>query len=204
MGWFRSRLRRPDWLGEVQGLTVLVGAVAVAVSVVRVAASTIGDAGVPVDLRARSLDGVVGDHPEAGGVTVDADGAVEAVIGHPSGQQVLLSVLTWLPTVVLVVAVLALLFRILRDARSGDPFTARTVRRLRVLAVVTMVGGEVATITESLCGMALVGTVLPKTGGAYGVLTLPFGWVFAGFALLAVGELIRRGRALREELAEVI
>ena len=62
------------------------------------------------------------------------------------------------------VAVLALLFRTLRDARRGDPFTARTVRRLRILAVVALVGGEVVAITESLGGMALVGTVLPRDG----------------------------------------
>jgi hypothetical protein len=199
-----KRLRKADWLGELQGLTALFGVVAVVGSAVRVAMPTIGDAGVPVELRARSLDGLTGRHPEAGGVVVDADGTVEAVIDNPSGHQVLLSVLTWMPTVVLVVVMLALLFRILRDARRGDPFTARTVRRLRILAVVSIVGGEAAAITESLCGMSLVGTVLPKMGGSYGVLTLPFGWLFAGIAFLAVGELIRRGRAMRDELAEVI
>lgn len=198
------RLRRPDWLRELQGLTVLVGVVAVVGSAVRVGMPTLGDAGVPVDLRARSLDGLTGRHPEVSGVTIEADGTVEAVIGNPSGHQVLLSVLTWMPTVVLVIAVLALLFRILRDARRGDPFTTRTVRRLRILAVVSIVGGEVAAITESLCGMSLVGTVLPGSGGLYGVLTLPFGWLFAGIAFLAIAELIRRGRALRDELAEVI
>lgn len=204
MGWFGSRLRRPDWLGELQGLAVVVGVVAVVGSVIGVATVAAGDAGVPVELRARSLDGLVGGHPEAGGVTVDADGTVEAVIAGPSGHQVLLWLLTWLPTVVLVVAVLALLFRILRDARRSDPFTARTVRRLRVLAVVAVVGGEAAAITESLCGMSLVGTVLPAAGGLYGTLVLPFGWVFACFGFLAVGELIRRGVALRDELAEVV
>lgn len=196
--------RRPDWLGELQGLTVLVGVVAVVGSAVRVAVPVFGDAGVPVELRARSLDGLPGGHPEVGGVTVDADGAVEAVVGDPSGRQVLLSVLTWMPTVVLVVAVLALLFLVLRDARTGDPFTARTVRRLRILAGVSIVGGEAAAITEGLCGMGLVGTVVPAADGLYGMLYLPVGWLFAGFAFLAVAELIRRGRALREELAGVV
>ena len=199
-----GRLRRADWLGELQGLTVLFGVVAVIGSAVRIGMPTVGDAGVPVELRARSLDGLTGRHPEVSGVTVDGDGTVEAVIDNPSGHQVVLSVLTWMPTVVLVVVMLTLLFRILRDARSGDPFTARTVRRLRILAVVAVVGGEAAAITELVCGMSLVGTVLPEAGGLYGVLDLPFGWLFAGIAFLAIGELIRRGRAMRDELAEVI
>jgi hypothetical protein len=198
-----GRLRKPDWLRELQGLTALLMAVAVVVSVVRVAMMAFGDDPVPVGLQARDVDGLVGDHPEAGGATVAADGAVEASVADPSGHQVLLSTLTWLPTVVLVVAVLALLFRALRDARRADPFTARTVRRLRILAVVALVGGEVVAITEAFSGMALVGTVLPS-GGFHGVLWLPFGWLFAGIGFLALAELIRRGRAMREELAEVI
>lgn len=199
-----GRFSRPDWLGELQGLTVLVGAVVVVGSAVQLALAAFGDAGVPVDLPARSLDGVTGVHPEAGGVTVAGDSTVEAVVADPSGRQVLLWTLTWLPTVVLVVAMLALLVRILRDARRDDPFTARTVRRLRVLAVVALAGGEVVVITEMLCGLALVGTVLPRTGGSYWSLTLPLGWVFAGFVFLALGEMVRRGLALREELDGVV
>lgn len=199
-----GRLSKPDWLGELQGLTVLVGAVAVVGSVAQLAVTAFGDAGVPVDLPARSLDGVAGAHPEAGGVTVATDGTVEAVVSDPSVRQVLLSTLTWLPTVVLVVAVLALLVRILRDARSGDPFTARTVRRLRVLAAVALAGGVVVAVVESLCATALVATVLPSAGGTYWSLTLPVGWVFAGFAFLALGELVRRGLALREDLDGVV
>jgi hypothetical protein len=199
-----GRLRRPDWLRELQGLTVLFGVVAVVGSAVRIGPVVFGDAGVPVELWARSLDGVAGRQPEAGGVTIEGDSVVEAVITDPSGYQLLLSILTWLPTVVLVVAILALLFQIIRDARGGDPFTTRTVRRFRILAVVALVGGEAVAITESLCGMSLVHTVLPEPGGVYGTLSLPFGWVFAAFGFLALGELIRRGSALRDELAEVI
>ena len=198
-----ERLRRPDWLWELQGLSVLVGVFAVAGAAVRIIPPVLGSAGVPVDLWARSVDGLAGARPEAG-VTVESDGTVEAVITDPTGTQVLLSILTWLPTVVMVIALVTLVFRLLRDARRNDPFTRRTVRRLRVLAVVALAGGEVAAITEALCGMELVNSVLPKDGAPYGVLTLPFGWVFLGFAFLAIGELIRRGRALRDELAEVI
>lgn len=195
-----GRLRRPDWLAELQGLTLLLMVVAVVVTAVRVVMVTLGDDAVPVELRARDL----GADLSVGGATVGPDGAVEAYVSDPSGRQILLSALTWIPTVVLVVAVLALLFRAIRDARSGDPFTARMVRRLRILAVVALVGGEAVAITEALSGMSLVGTVLPEPGTFHGVLTLPIGWVFAGFGFLALGELIRRGRALRDELAEVI
>ncbi len=195
-----GRLRRPDWLAELQGLTLLLMVVAVVVSAVRVAMVTFGDDAVPVELQARDF----GADLSVGGATVAPDGAVEAYVSDPSGHQILLSALTWIPTVVLVVAVLALLFRAIRDARGGDPFTTRMVRRLRILAVVALVGGEVVAITEAFSGMSLVGTVLPEPGAFHGVLTLPIGWVFAGFGFLALGELIRRGRALREELAEVI
>ncbi|GAA0946744.1 DUF2975 domain-containing protein [Virgisporangium aurantiacum] len=195
------RLRRPDWLAELQGLTLLLMVVAVVVSAVRVVMVTFGDDAVPVELQARDLGA---DDLSVGGATVGPDGAVEAYVSDPSGHQMLLSALTWIPTVVLVVAVLALLFRAIRDARSGDPFTTRMVRRLRILAVVALVGGEVVALTEAFSGMSLVGTVLPEPGAFHGVLTLPIGWVFAGFGFLALGELIRRGRALREELAEVI
>jgi hypothetical protein len=198
------RLRRPDWLGELQGLTLLLMVVAVVVSAVRVAMVATGDEAVPVELRARDLGADLGADLSVGGATVGPDGAVEAYVSEPSGHQMLLSTLTWIPTVVLVVAVLALLFRAIRDARGGDPFTMRMVRRLRILAVVALVGGEAVAVTEALSGMSLVATVLPGPGGFHGVLTLPMGWVFAGFGFLALGELIRRGRALREELAEVI
>jgi hypothetical protein len=197
-------LSKPDWLGELQGITVFVGAVAVVGSVAQVAVAALGDAGIPVDLEARYLDGVAGAHAGAEGVTVAADGTVEAVVTDPSVRQVLLSTLTWLPTAVLAVAVLTLLVRILRDARSGDPFTVLTVRRLRVLAAVCLVGGAVVTIVESVCATALMATVLPATGGFSWSLTLSVGWVFAGFAFLALGELVRRGLALREELDGVV
>lgn len=199
-----ARLRKPDWLGELQGLAVLVGAVTVVGSVAQVAVTAFGGAGVPVDLPAHTLDGVAGAYPGAGGVTVTGDGTVEAAVPDPSVGQVLLSTSTWLPTVVLVVAMLALLVRILRDARRGDPFTTRTVRRLRVLAAVALVGGALVAVVESLCATVLVATVLPSTAGSYWLLTLSVGWVFAGFAFLALGELVRRGVALREELDGVV
>lgn len=198
-----ERLRRPDWLWELQCLSVVIGVVAAAVAALRVVRLVSGADGVPVDLLARSLDGTAGAHPEAG-VTVPGEGTVEALVADPSGSQITLSTLTWLPTVVLVIAVLTLVFRLLRDARRSDPFTRRTVRRLRILAIVALVGGEAVAITESLCGLSLVDSVLPDPGGFYGVLNLPIGWVFVGFAFLAVGELINRGRALRDELAGVI
>lgn len=204
MGWLRRRLRRTDWLGELQGLTVLGMAVAVVGSAIRVGTLAAGDDGAPLALQARSLDGLAGARPEAGGAVVAGDGWVEAYLPDPSGHQALLSTLTWLPTVVLVVAVLALLFVILRDARRTDPFTVRTVRRLRILAVVALVGGAAVSLTETFSMMSLVDSALPAEAGFYGLLTLPIGWVFAGAGFLALGEVIRRGLALRDELAEVI
>lgn len=199
-----ERLRRPNWLREVQTLTVLIMVATVVLAAVRLYLIVFGQIGTPVDLRAGSLAGVAGARPELSGVAVPRDAAVEAVITDPTGRQMLMSVLTWLPSMLLLVAMLVLLFRMVRQALRSDPFTRRTARGLRVLAGVAILGGEVAAVVEAIAAMELVNTVLPRTAPPYGTLTLPIAWVFVGFCLLALGELVRQGCSMREELAEVI
>lgn len=198
-----NRLRRPDWLGEMQTLCVVGLVVTGLAMVVSVAWAILGDEPVTVQVRA---DAVI-DVPDvagglADGVTIAPDSIVEVEVTDPSAHQLIAKVMTSLPTMLTAFGMLLMLLRVVRRGRRGDPFAAGTVRELRVLAVLVIVGGTLAGVVESLAMLDLSFTVTDTAG--YAMWHFPAGWLLAGFGFLAIAEVVRRGTAMRDELATVI
>ncbi|MBF9130534.1 DUF2975 domain-containing protein [Plantactinospora sp. S1510] len=200
---FLEKLRKPDWLGEMQALLVL-GLVGTGLAVVLTGGRTVlGDSPVTVQLPAEAMTDVAG--PVAGtadGISIGPDSIVEVQIADPSVHQVVAEAMTGLPTLLVVLGMLLMLLRTVRRARRGDPFTVGTVRRLRVLAVLLIAGGVAAGIVESLAALDLSRTIGNET--VYTVWQPPAGWLLAGFGLLAIAEVVNRGVVMRDELDRVI
>jgi hypothetical protein len=197
-----EKLRRPDWLAEMQAL-VMVGLVVVGLGIVLSAGWAITSGGpVVAEVPADSLSNVVGSVDGLNRhAAITPDATVEVEIADPSTRQLVASALTSLPTGLVVVAMLAMLLRIVRRARRDDPFTAGAVRRLRILAVVVLVGGSLAGLAESLAALDLA---ISLTDQAWTTVRFPVAWLLAGFGLLAISEIVKRGTAMRAELDTVV
>jgi hypothetical protein len=198
MRW-QERIRRPDWLKELQAVLVL-GLVIVGALGVFGAAAAVGDS-LQLELPASAVAGTV-DYGLVEGATIASEQDVTVTLADPSPQQRVVWALTGLPTYAVVAAVLALLLRIVWHARRSDPYTPATVRRLRVLAVVTLAGGYLAFLVELAAAMHLSSTV--TTDGVIGFSQLPLHWFLIGFGLFALAEIIKRGNAMRAELETVV
>ncbi|MEU5940003.1 DUF2975 domain-containing protein [Micromonospora sp. NPDC047548] len=199
----RESLRRADWLRELHGLLLVAVVVSGVVGVVGMIATLTGQ---PVDIEAPS-GGVL--RPDSlvnarAGAVIDADASIYLRVEQPSGVQIGLATVAALPTYILATTMLVMLWRLVGEARRTDPFTAATARRLRTLGWLLIVGGPVAWLVEFLARFALSGTV--ATGGHQATLNLgvPAVWFLAGFGILAISEVVRRGQALRAELDEVV
>jgi len=198
MRW-RESIRRPDWLKELQTVLIL-GLVVVGGLGVFGAAAAVSDS-LQLELPASAVSGTV-DYGLREGAAIAAEQDVTVTVADPNPQQRVLWALTALPSYAVVAGLLVLLLRIVWHARRGDPFTPATVRRLRVLAVVTLVGGYLGFLIELFAAMHLSSTVI--TDGVVGFSQLPVHWFLIGFGLFAVAEVIKRGNAMRAELETVV
>jgi Protein of unknown function (DUF2975) len=199
-----GRLDKRDWLAEMQGLVGVVLGVLVVTALLGVVDLVAGGgvvARVPVDAVTGLTDASGGLRP---GVRVDDAGSVDVVVAEPTAGQLVASALTGLPTHLVAIAVFALLFVALRRARREDPFLPATVRRLRIAALVAIVAGPLAFVVETIATMDLTSRVTDGTIAAAAELGTVGLWLLAGFGLLAVAEIVNRGRALRAELDTVI
>ncbi|MGC9667191.1 DUF2975 domain-containing protein [Planosporangium sp. 12N6] len=196
-----ERLRRPDWLAEMQAVLVT-GLVLVGVGVVVAAVSLVRRDPIPVDLPS---EGIV--RPDLSGVRPNVrlgdGGTVQVLVDHPTSAQVAWYLAGSAPVFLVVAYTLVTLLRIVRTARRGDPFAAVNVRRLRVLGLVVLVGGVADTVTGAVSAFALGSSVAP--GVAPGAtIELSGWWYLVGFGFLAIAEVVSRGRTMRAELDEVI
>ncbi|MET7397269.1 DUF2975 domain-containing protein [Dactylosporangium sp. NPDC005572] len=194
---------RADWLRELHVLLLLAVGLSVAVGLASGIATLTGQ---PFDVGVASgdvlrADALTGARP---GVAVDPDASVYLRVEHPTVAQSALATMATLPGYALTTTMLVLLWRLVARARHDDPFTAGTVRRLRVLGWLLVVGGPVSAMVELAGRFALAGTV--KTGGPDASLDLGSTavWFLAGFGMLAIAEVVRRGQALRAELDGVV
>ncbi|MFN8074969.1 MAG: hypothetical protein U0Q15_21075 [Kineosporiaceae bacterium] len=193
-----DQLRHPDWLGEMQVAVGAAAAFLVAAILVDGARSLTGDTPVEVQLDALEVSDLAlppGTHPASWG-------SIDLAITDPSAAQRLWGLLGWLPARLVLLAVAVLLWRALWVARRRDPFAAEVVRGVRVSAFVLLGGGCAAAVAAPLASLALARTVETEAL-AFSFSVNPV-WVLAGVGFLAVGEILRRGRRLRDELAEVI
>ncbi|MFY1692178.1 DUF2975 domain-containing protein [Plantactinospora sp. WMMB782] len=197
------RLRKPDWLAELQGvvalaLLVLVGTIAFhLVGLLR---------GGPVVARvpAEAL-------PDVGGATAGLrsgavlGGDVEVRVADPTPGELVAYQLTGLPALLVGGAVLALLWFALRRARREDPFSAATVRRLRSIGWVGLGGGLLAQVAQVVASFELTARVTADGVATTTVdLTRTGLLLLLGFGFFATAEIVRRGVAMRAELETVI
>lgn len=192
-------LRRPDWLAELQAVLILGVVLVAGLGAFQVVRLALGDE-LTVSLPASAVSGTV-DAPLRAGAEVASDQDLQVLVAEPSAAQVVASALTGLPSYLVVVTLLVLLLRLVRSARRDDPFTRATAGRLRVLAVVVLAGGYGAALVESLAGFYLSSQVYD---GATTTLDVPLYWLLVGFGLLAVAEVVNRGRSMRAELETVV
>lgn len=197
----RDFLRRPDWLDELHGLLRFLVILTGIAGVVRTAAMLTRQ---PLDVEVDSAgmlrpDALVNAPP---GVSISSD--LRLHVADPTGVQVAWEMLSTLPSHALVTVALVLLWRLVGRARDGDPFTGGMVGGFRALGIVLVVGGPLVWVVEFIGRFALSATL--PTGGPYAPLdfAVPAAWLLCGFGMFAVGEIIRRGRALRAELDGVV
>ncbi|HEX8627609.1 MAG TPA: DUF2975 domain-containing protein [Catenuloplanes sp.] len=201
---FIEQLRRPDWLGELQ--TALVAALTLlgVMAVVNVAA-IVGGSPVSVQVPAGAVGGVGGATGGlAAGVAVDPDGTVDVLVSDPTVRQGFAAALVSLPTFVVILALFAMLLGVVRRARRGGPFDGHVVRRLRLIGMVAIVAGVLAGMVELVAQLALTSTVTDRSISATLSLQRMFSWVLVGVASFAIAEVVKRGLAMRAELATVI
>lgn len=194
-GW----LKKTDWLKELEAVLVF-GVVLLGLLTVSAVVGALGNS-LQVTVPAEAVSATVQTGLRDGAVVLPAQDVIVEVSG-PSGSQRAIWLLSTLPTHLVVVAVMVLLLRIVRAARRTDTFTTATARRLRVLAVVTLVGGYLAVIVQMLASMELSSTVM--TDAIAGYSEVPTYWFLIGFGLFAAAEVVKRGCALRTELETVI
>ncbi|HEV7898734.1 MAG TPA: DUF2975 domain-containing protein [Planosporangium sp.] len=198
-----DRLRRPDWLAEVQAVLVaglVLAAVGAAINVV----SLVRREPIVVNVLSERIVPDVGLSGLQPGVHLYDSGTVEVLVDHPTPAQLAWHTAGSLPTFLVVVFMLVTLLRIVRAARRHDPFSSANVRRLRFLGVVVLVGGGIAMIIETIARLALSGSVRTGPPEVGAVVDVSGWWFLVGFGFLAIAEVVNRGRAMRAELETVI
>ncbi|BCJ48249.1 hypothetical protein GCM10010168_26090 [Actinoplanes ianthinogenes] len=190
-------LRRPDWLDELHGLLLVALIAAGLGTVVGVVALLSGQS---IDAEVAVTGAVTPDLPS--GIALGSSVGVEIL--HPSAGQVAWALTGMLPRQVLILATLALLWRAVGQARRADPFGPGMARSFHRLGLVLVLGGPVVWIVDFFARTRLSDSV--GVGGTYAVLDflVPLAWGFAGFGAFAIGEILRRGRAMRVELDGVV
>ena len=195
--------RRPDWLGGAAvALVIILGFVAVLAVAGLAEAARRSPTTVAVPISALSPLTGAGLRDLAPGASLDPAGTADVVVADPTTSQVLWSLTTWLPALAIGVAVLVLLLTVVTGARRGDPFTDRTIGRLRAIGILTLLGGPITIALGALARSALSDSVLAGSGDLSPAITLD--WLIVGMGFLALAEVIRRGRSMRQELDEVI
>jgi hypothetical protein len=138
----------------------------------------------------------------ADGVTLDPHGTVDLLIDVPTTGETLWSLASWLPSLLIGVTTVSLLLLVVAEARRGTPFSGRTVRCLRAIGLIALLGGPLAILVDGIASGVLTDAVLSGPGDPSPTVT--FDWLVVGVGFLALAEVIRRGREMREELDEVI
>jgi hypothetical protein len=199
-----ERLRKPDWLGELQIALVAALALLGVLAVVNIIA-IVGGWPVSVEVPAGAVDGVGGATGGlAGGVAVDPHGTVDVLADDPSARQLFAAALVSLPTFLVILTLFAMLLGVVRRARKGGPFDEHVVWRLRLIGAVAIIAGFIARLVELFAQLDLTSTVTDRSMSATVSLQSLFGWVLVGIALFAIAEVVKRGLAMRAELDTVI
>jgi Protein of unknown function (DUF2975) len=204
--------RRTDWLRELRGV-LLVAAIVSAAFTIASAVITVTGGSFAVGVPAREVLDTGTVHGLPAGVAVDPDLNLYLRVSAPNAEQRLLAMVATAPQYLLTTTMLLLLWRLVSRATRQQPFTAGIARRLHVLGWLAVVGGPAVYAIGFVARFALSSTVTASGAAAatlaastttVGDLATPAIWLLAGFAFLAIAEIVRRGQALRSELDEVV
>lgn len=192
---------RRGWLTGAAAALIAVLALLTVLAVVALADSA-GRASVSVPVATDLVADLGAPSGLADGVTLDPHGTVDLLIDVPTTGETLWSLASWLPGLLMGATTVVLLLVVVAEARRGTPFSGRTVRCLRAVGLVALLGGPAAILLTGVASGILTDAVLTGPGDPSPVLT--FDWLVVGVGFLALAEVIRRGREMREELDEVI
>lgn len=193
-----EKVRKADWLNELRGFIIAGIVVILLFGVAEVIMVAVGAGDVVAEMRANPTGP---EQFQSGGQSMEHL-STRVAIHDPTPAQALWYLGTVVPSTIGLLAALFMLLRLLTGARRANPFTRETVRRLRWLAAVVLVGGSLASVLESVATLGLSEGLKPGT--IAGQWDVPVLWLFAGFGVMAVAEVVARGCAMREELDEVI
>ncbi|MHB8959529.1 MAG: hypothetical protein ACYDAN_07880, partial [Candidatus Limnocylindrales bacterium] len=179
-------------------------------AVLQLVVSFIGALAVQVPASALGMTAAPGSIP-AGAQLSPVDDHVTVLLADPSLGQRLLAVLAAVPQPLVLASVLALLARWARTVRRGATFTAAAAARLTRVGQFTASAGAAAFI----CQVGFDGTLswaarppdvvaLPTLASLISLVGPALWWPVIGACLGLVGEVVRRGVALRDELEGVI
>ncbi|MDQ4020226.1 MAG: DUF2975 domain-containing protein [Actinomycetota bacterium] len=135
----------------------------------------------------------------APGVGVNPTNEVSLGIENPTTQQTALVLLTYVVDAAVYVTFFVLLRQLVRQARHADPFTPATARRLRFLGGFLILGALVAALTTAIAQGFLTRTITTDR-------VFLFDWdtpgytLVTGLVLIVIGEIVRCGAAMREDL----
>ena len=133
---------------------------------------------------------------------VEMSGArtVDVTFWAPTAGQRLQYLVGPLLVAVTALVVMALLLFVARSQRRGEPFTLTNARRVSAIGVVVAVGGTLAPVVTQMAHSSLLEATAAGPLVRTNEFTLSFLWVAVGLVVASVGEVFRRGVALREDL----
>ena len=100
-----------------------------------------------------------------------------------------------------------LLFRLLRSIQAAEPFTRGNVRRINAIALIVGLGGMLVQLTQGFADNAIhTSGRLPDSSAAAPVFELSFTPIplVAMLVIALVGEVLRRGIELRDDVAGLV
>ncbi|MEO7981372.1 MAG: DUF2975 domain-containing protein [Sporichthyaceae bacterium] len=96
--------------------------------------------------------------------------------------------------------VLALLLLVARSLRSGEPFTVANARRVTAIGAALAVGGTFAPLVTDMTHLALLSATEAGPLVRTNEFTISFLWLVVGLVVASLGEVFRRGVALRVDV----
>jgi Protein of unknown function (DUF2975) len=139
------------------------------------------------------------------GATHDGVATLELLLNDATMGERFTQALPGLVFAGVTISVAWLLFQLLRSTQSGEPFTRRNVRRINTIALVVGAGGILAQYAGGFAdSMVVITRDLPDTPSLF------FGFSFSPVPLVAmlaialVGEVFRRGVALRDDVEGLV
>jgi hypothetical protein len=209
-GWNTWSERKRDWAREAEQVFWLGAAIAAGWAALQLVWCFTGALPIQVPAPVLRITAAAGTIP-AGAQLSPVDDQVTVLLADPTLGQRLLAVLAAVPQPLVLAAVLALLARWARSVRLGATFTAATAARLTRIGQFAASAGAGAFI----CHVGFAGTLSwaarpPDVVAGPTLVSLiassgpALWWPAIGACLGLVGEVVRRGVALRDELDGVI